>query len=564
MTLNAALVTASRSLNLFSLGIQISGNNISNANTPGYVRNHLVIEDGKPYRVANLLIGTGAFAVGIQQDVDTHLEGRLQQANGDYSLSLALGDALKQLEGTLQSLGDNDLSASLSGFVNTIQSVVNQPEDPSIRLVTISEGQNFADAIRNLRTKIDQLTEGINVNLNAQVEKANQLLEKVRELNPQISQSEANGLNKSDAGGLRNLRSAALTELSEIIPIRVVDRPDGGIDVYTGSDYLLLGGELQTLEVSPRIVDGIDSPQVQTSSTNALLDGNGGLLTGLMEGRDAVIHGFRQQLNQFTAAVISHFNQVHASGEGTRGFTSVTGTYAVNSSTSALNAAGLTFPPRNGSFEIKIQNLGTGLSETTQVPVNLDGIGAETSLTSLQSALNGIAHVTAAITADGRLQIQTDSGFELRFANDTSGTLAALGVNTFFTGTDSANIQVNDVLKQDASLLATGRGGGPADNRNAVELATVFDQARSEFNQLSIRDFYQHAKADVAQQSAAQNAVAEGLAGFRDVLSTQREQQSGVSLDEELIKILQFQHSYQAAARIISTVEDLMQTLLNI
>ena len=68
----------------------------------------------------------------------------------------------------------------------------------------------------------------------------------------------------------------------------------------------------------------------------------------------------------------------------------------------------------------------------------------------------------------------------------------------------------------------------------------------------------------VAQKSAAQRALAEGLQSFRDVLTAQREQASGVSLDEELIKILQFQHSFQAAARIVSTVELLMNTLLQI
>jgi flagellar hook-associated protein 1 FlgK len=81
---------------------------------------------------------------------------------------------------------------------------------------------------------------------------------------------------------------------------------------------------------------------------------------------------------------------------------------------------------------------------------------------------------------------------------------------------------------------------------------------------LSIAQFWNATTSKAAQASAAQSAVADGLGSFRDALAAQREQQSGVNLDEELILILQFQHSYQAAARIISTIEQLMNTLLNI
>jgi len=564
MTLSAALATASRSMDLFSLGIQISGNNISNAHTPGYVRNSLIIEEGKPYRQGNLLIGTGAFATGIRRDVDEYLEGRIYQANGDLELSSALTDAYQQLEGTLGSLGDSDLAAHLTDFIGSIQAVVNQPENGAIRSVTIAQGQSFADNIRLLRGKLEDLTQVINTQIDAIVGKANELLNTVQSLNPQISQLEANGLGQNDASGLRNQRSQALDELSKLIPIRVIDRPDGGVDVHTGSDYLILGGTFQKLEIAVSSQNGVIGTHVQTTATKSLMDGSGGQLTGLIEGRDTVVQGFQTQLDHLAAAVINQFNQIHASGEGTAGFSSVTGTYAVSDTSAALNAAGLTFSPQNGSFQLKVRNQGTGLTETTNIAVNLDGIGTETSLASLQADLNAIDHVTATITSDGKLQISSDAGFEFRFSNDTSGTLAALGINTFFTGTNATDIQVNSVLKQDARYLATGLGGGPSDNRNAVLLAQTFDKAVSGLDNLSIAEYLDRAKSDVAQQSAAQGALADGLQSFRDALNTQREQSSGVNLDEELIKILQFQHSYQAAARIISTVEELMNTLLNI
>lgn len=562
MSLSAALATASRSMDLFSLGIQISGNNISNAHTPGYVRNSLIIEDSKPYQRGGLVIGTGAYAAGIRHDVDQYLESRIYQANGDVELSHALSDAYQQLEGTLQSLGDADLASNLTDFLATIQAVVNQPESGAIRTVTIANGQAFAENIRTLRGKLEDLAAGMTVGIDAAVQKANELLSTVYNLNSQISLMEANGLAQNDATGLRNQRGQAIDELSQLIPIRVYERADGGVDLYTGTDYLLLGTTLQQLESVVGYQDGIAAARVQTSLTHTELDGAGGQITGLIEGRDNVVAAYADQLDRFASALIFEFNKLHASGEGTAGFTSVAGTYAAGDVNAALNAAGLTFSPQNGSFQVKVLNTGTGITETTNIAVNLDGIGAETTLTSLQASLDALDHLTATITADGRLQIASDAGFEFRFANDTSGALAALGINTFFTGDDAASIDVNDVLASDARFLATGQGGGPSDNRNAVRLAQAFDQAVESLDHLSISQFLDRTNSDVAQKSAAQGALAEGLQGFRDALTTQREQISGVNLDEELIKILQFQHSFQAAARIVSTVEELMNTLL--
>lgn len=564
MSLSSTLAMTANTLNLFSLGIHVSGNNIANAHTPGYLRERLIIASSKPYQQGNLLIGTGAYAVGIRQDVDDYLNGRIQGANGDYQLSATLSDAYKQLESLLQSLGDNDLSAQAQQFVGSLQAVVNQPENDAVRANAVQQGQIFADDIQRLRTHIDQLRDAQTGNVASLIDKANELIATVERLNPQISQLEANGLAQNDAGGLRNQRNDALQQLSELIPIRVTERPDGGVDVYSGSDYLILGGSSQRLETVTETVNGETGVHVRTTVTQSRMDNTGGRLSGLIEGRDSVLKGFSEQLDRFTAAVISEINRIHASGEGIKGFSSVTGTSAVSDPNAALNAAGLAFPPQNGSFNIKVVNLGTGISQTTNIGVDLDGIGTDTSLASLAGALNAVGNVSATVTSDGRLQISAAPGFELRFGDDTSGALAALGVNTFFTGKDSATIQVNDVLKRDARYLATGRGGGPSDNRNAVDLAAAFDKSVASLNGQSISQFWNQTTTGVAQSSAAQSAVADGLASFRDALTAQREQQSGVNLDEELILILQFQHSYQAAARIITTIDQLMNTLLNI
>jgi flagellar hook-associated protein 1 FlgK len=200
----------------------------------------------------------------------------------------------------------------------------------------------------------------------------------------------------------------------------------------------------------------------------------------------------------------------------------------------------------------------------SNVAVDLDGLGTDTSLEDLRAALDALDHVTATITATGELRLSAESGYELRFGNDTSGALAALGINTFFSGHDSQDISVQAHILQDARYLATGQGGGPADNRNAQALATFLDNAVDNLGGLTLEDFHTQLIGTLAQSAAAEEALAGGFEGFRDSLQTQREQRSGVSLDEEAILVMQLQRNYQAAARIVSTIDQLLNTLLNI
>ncbi len=303
---------------------------------------------------------------------------------------------------------------------------------------------------------------------------------------------------------------------------------------------------------------------MQLSQTHSLFLDGGGELGGLIEGRDQILGGFIEQLDRLIGGVIFEFNKIHSAGEGLRGYSSVTGTYAVDDTTAALNAAGLDFNPVHGSFELKVRNLGTDATTVSNLAIDLDGIGTDTSLEDLRAALDAIDHVTATITTHGELQITAETGYELRFGSDTSGVLAALGINTFFTGHDSGDIAVHETLRADQRYLATGRGGGPADNSNAVDLAAFLDRPVDSLGGVSLEEFHTALIASLAQSAAAEEAVAKGFEGFRDSLKTQREQRSGVSLDEEAIHVMQLQRYYQAAARIVSVIDQLLNTLLNI
>jgi flagellar hook-associated protein 1 FlgK len=144
MGLNAALAMAGRSLEVFSAGVQVAGQNIANAATPGYIREELLLEAAPPYRRGELVFGTGVLAVGIQQQIDLFLETRLHAANSNLKASQVRESIFQQLEAELRELGDQDLSTSLNRFLGALQDLVNQPELAANRQLVITQGRQLA------------------------------------------------------------------------------------------------------------------------------------------------------------------------------------------------------------------------------------------------------------------------------------------------------------------------------------------------------------------------------------------------------------------------------------
>jgi flagellar hook-associated protein 1 FlgK len=564
MGLNAALSIAGTALDVFSTGIQVAGNNIANSNTPNYIRESLILEASFPVQQGSLILGSGVTAAGIKQQVDQFLQQRIYTANGDASGASATNDLYKQLETALQTLGTGDLSTQFGDLTSAFNNLLNQPELTANRQLAVQQGVQFSQAVSNLRSRIDTLRTSANTQVSSLVTEANSLIDDIASLNPKITSLESSGLLRSDAGALRDQRYADINRLSQLVPIRVIDHGTGGVDVYLGNDSLVIPGETNHLVTANRGDRGVNVLDVTVAGSNSPIAGTKGELAGTIGGRDNVIGGFINKLDQFASTVINQFNIIHSSGQGEHGYTSVTGTYQVNDPNAALDAAGLAFTPQNGSFQVKVVNTSTGIARTSTINVDLAGVNPKTTLTDIVNQLNGVANVTASATVDGRLTIKTANGYEIEFANDNSGALASLGINTFFTGSSSLDIGVNSQLTADPTLLAAGQGGGPGDGRNAAQLANLGNLTSAALGGSSIGSFYQQAVSGLGQASASENAVAQGAQGFVDSLNSQRAQFSGVSIDNEMIQIMQFQNAYQAAARFISTLDTLFTTLTHI
>ena len=147
--------------------------------------------------------------------------------------------------------------------------------------------------------------------------------------------------------------------------------------------------------------------------------------------------------------------------------------------------------PVNGTFQVQVYNTTTGLTQTSQIEINENGLSNDTTLNSLAAQLNGISGLSASVNSSGQLQISTTSPeLQVAFAGDTSGTLAALGINTFFTGTDAASLSVNSAVANDPTTFATSAGGIGVDTQVAQQLAGFADLPLASAGGATISDVY--------------------------------------------------------------------------
>ncbi|MDX1947980.1 MAG: flagellar hook-associated protein FlgK [Pirellulaceae bacterium] len=565
MTLFSSIQTANNALLAAQLGLQVTGNNIANANTPGYVRERLVLVPGPTQTYGNLLLGTGVKVDSVQQVTDRFLEERLRNAGSDLANSQAQQNTYVQLESLIGELSDTDLSTALTSFFNSIQDILNQPDSAAVRNLAVLQGKTLTDNIRQLDARVREIRQDVNNQVIASADDINHALSEVARLNVQIVKAEGGDTSASDAIGLRDRRTAVLNDLAQLIDIKSVEQPTGDVTVFAGGEYLVAAGSYREVTALASTDRGLAIAEIRLKETDSPITAASGKLAGLIRSRDEVLGGFLDGLDNFARALMYEFNKLHAGGQGLEGYSSLESEFAVDDLGAALDQAGLKFTPSNGSFSVQVLNTQTGLSTTTDIRVDLNGLDDDTSLADLAAALDAIDGISATITPSRRLRLEADTSFvKFSFAGDTSGALAALGINTFFTGAHASDIGISREIRTSPGKFAASGGGIAEDTDVAAQLATLLTAPISSQNDQSLALLYDRITGDVTQGAAVTKSVAEGFEVFQQTLEGQYLSVTGVNLDEEAVRMIAYQRAFQASARVIATINELLEVLINL
>ncbi len=329
------------------------------------------------------------------------------------------------------------------------------------------------------------------------------------------------------------------------------------------------------------------TPQTYFNGQENLSRITGGSLAGNFTMRDYNTGRYKERLNSLAESIIWETNVIHSQGAGLSMFTDVTGTYQVRDASIALgsDSSGLHFASRlaSGASTMYMFDKATGkmvssgfLDFDSATPGIQLFDPSRHSLQDVAAAYNGTfgTYLTATVS-NNQLQINAKDGYDFGFGTDATGLYAALGVNTFFAGDDARTMVINPKCGSNTDYVNAGHinGAGEAnsgDNTTALAISglrkkdvvirTSFDAPTTQ----TIQDYYnslvgvvgvdtEHAKFNFDYENSLANE-----------LNNRQLAIAGVNLDEEMSNLVKFQHSYQAAAKLISTADQMWQTVLGL
>lgn len=306
--------------------------------------------------------------------------------------------------------------------------------------------------------------------------------------------------------------------------------------------------------------------------------------------RDTKIGSYLDSMNSLVKELVWQVNSLHSEGVGLDPVSSLTGTVEITALTDDLGADFLfsdRFVP-GGQFEIVAYDASGAVTNTYVIDPAGSTVGDLITEINTEAGAGG-GEITASLNADGFFTIQANGGHTFAIKHsigaESSNALAVMGVNTFFSWIEESGMPNDDVfditqtlginreLTADSSRIAAGyldsnNRVAPGMNNVALAIYSVQDQVISNLGGTGLDttlDAYFSsfiAEVGVDVQNASLNKKYNET--LLDQYIQRKESVTGVNLDEEMADILKYQHLYQAAAKLISVCDEMMQTLLSV
>jgi flagellar hook-associated protein 1 FlgK len=618
MSISQALSAALAGINATQQALQVVAGNVANANTTGYV-------DESVNQVETATAdqsGASVDVTGVNRDLNTLLQSQLwTETSGDSyaDTSAQLYQQLQQIYGTPGS--STSFDAIFDNFTGALQSLSTSPSSSSAQSAVISAAQAVVQNLNSMTTTIQQLRSQAQQGIANDVQSANTALQQIAQINGQLETAAPD----TSTATLEDQRDQDITQLSQLMNVQVVQNADNQVSIFTGTGQQLVAGpQASQLSFSD---DGALSatslwsanPSQDTAGTITLVSPGGattdliasnaiqsGQIGAYLQMRDTVLPQAQAQLDEFA-------NQMsQALSNQTTGGTAVTSGSQAGYSVGiggilAGNSIQLTYTDSgNVQHTITIEALGSGSSLPLQTsPSNPNGqiIGIDFS--------GGINSVVTQLNAafGSNLQFSNASGsLQVLNASSSGNTVNSLSTTTTVTSltsgsaqlplfTDGASTPITGALTSSGSQT-TGLAGqievnplvvaSPSSLVAYASNTSAGDPTRPNFilNQINSAalnysaatglgsaaqpysgTLTQYLSAFVSQQAQASTAATNLQQGQDTVLTALQQRfndQSGVNIDTEMSNLIALQNAYGANARVMTTVQEMLSTLLQV
>lgn len=539
-----------------------TGHNVSNANTEGYSRQTVSMTASQPEYMGNGYVGTGTKVDSITRSFDQFVESQFRDATSENSRLGFLQNFASQVTGVL---GDTEtgVSQASQAFFNAAGDVASNPTDITSRQAFLNEASALTDRLNRVDTQLAQLNASVGEQAGSISREINAFAGEVADLNEKISTAYARDPNTLP-NDLLDRRDQLVRDIAERINVRVTEDGKGSINLAVGSGQSLVTGNVQTDLSATPVPSGVE---IEIDGQSITRQVTGGDLGGIVEAQSSLITPLRNQLGRSAMVVAQEVNAIQTQGfdlEGNAGeplFSlamegSVIGSPrndgdggATANVTDATLLKDERYIARYDGTDWVIRSEKDPSTTLAQVP----GGGSTTAIPGLDVDFDGtpvsgdVLYIDGGVGAAGRVSTRLSDPSDVAAAGsavDGAGNLVTLGSR------DNTNIQrITDLANQGVVGQSTSDYNGSPD-ADALDGQTIAGSLASAVGQAG----------SVARTAELQGASSQAAL---DNLQARKESVSGVNLDEEAAKLLQYQQQYQALARSISISGQLFQSVLN-
>ncbi|MFJ7639482.1 flagellar hook-associated protein FlgK [Peribacillus sp. NPDC097225] len=511
------LETAKRGLSTSQGALYTTGNNVSNANTVGYSRQRVNLQQTSGFPTVGMnsplvagQIGTGVAAETVQRIRDSFLDAQYRTQSNKIGYYGAMSESLSKMEGIMNEPTDSGLAATMEKFWNSLQGLTANTENSGAREVVASTGVMVADTLNYYYNSLTSVKTDIGNQINVKANEINTIIDSIDQLNQQISKVEPHGYIPND---LYDKRDVLVDNLSQLVSINVKSvKPSAyGIasDVATGLYNIELMNKDGSSYVPPINLVSVNKTGMQgTAKVEVSYDDTSGAVDGVKFGSKTMTDfNFSGEL----AGLIESFG--YKKSDGTTG----------------------------GSYPDMLQKL----DNMTKAFVN-------------------------------EFNVIHQEGFAL-------GAGTKSGINFFEISADGSaaqSIKVNSTILGDSSKIAAGKkSGASGDNENAKLLADLKKKAFSDYQTFktstgiedlkkmkltgSFDTYYSGIIGNLGVDSQSAQKNLSNSTVLAASVDQNRASVSSVSLDEEMTDMIKFQQAYNASARMVTMVDEMLDKIIN-
>lgn len=541
------------SLNATMAGIRTTQHNIANASTAGYHRQDVRLNSASAQYQGGNWLGAGVEVENVVRMYNRFLDNEVRSYEGQVAGSEVYAQYAGQIDSLLGD-ADSNLNTAMQKFFAGVSEVANNPTSLAAREQMLTQGRNLAGRMQLLGGSLENLNSQVNGELDAAVAKVNDLTRRIADLNGAVG---AAGSQSQAPNDLLDQREMLVNELNTLVNVSQIQQSDGSIAVFmSNGQSLVVGNSVQKLQ-------SVEDPADPSRRTLTLVNASGGSsamdVAGITDGRVGGLIAFRddvllpsmKELGRIALALTDQVNSQHAQGYDLAG---VVGGNFFGPADAMLrppiaNAANVGSTPTFGLTLDDPANLTTSDYQLTYDGANYSLVRSSDNVT-VGSAAHG-----GSIVADGL-------NLSLGGSAPTAGDSWLLRPTVFAAG--DMTMALTSASQIAAASGSLGVSNGVGDNSNARALAALQSAPMlaggtatyaSNYNQTMTRNaiLAGSAEADVATYTQ-----------LSDVARASQQSVSGVNLDEEAAKLIQYQQAYQAAARAMQISSSLFDDILSI